>query len=131
MLSLAAKPHVLPTPIKSLLGFCDLIIDDVIIISDFKVFEGKNGLFIKNPSKKTNQKDEQGNDKYLDTVRFLDAKENEKDWHTPLQKEAYEVMITEFKKAMGKGSPTSESSTERTTDTKTPAGRPANPFWNG
>jgi DNA-binding cell septation regulator SpoVG len=111
----------------SLKAFVDLIIDDKLIIHDFKVMETKTGvLFVGPPSKKTSQTDADGNPKYLDTVRFVDAsveKTKENGYKTPWQQEVYDVILDEYRKAVG-GKTQSKTSA-------TPAKKPTtkNPLW--
>ena len=45
-------------------AFVDIIIDNEVIVKGFKLIEGKEGLFLGNPSEKSK------NEKYYDTVRF-------------------------------------------------------------
>lgn len=50
---------------SSLKAFVDLVFYGEIIVKGFKLVEGKQGLFLSNPS------DKGKDDKYFDTVRFL------------------------------------------------------------
>ncbi len=56
-----------------------LVIEGLIEIDGFKIYEGSKGLFVSVPSHKGTGKDEQGNqiEKYYDDVRFTDEKGEE------------------------------------------------------
>ena len=49
---------------KSLKAYVDICIDEAIIIKNFKVIEGENGLFVGKPSEKSKT-----DEKYYETVR--------------------------------------------------------------
>ena len=108
MLSYTVKATVLQDPKSSLLGFCDLIIADSIVIPGYKIWRKKDGdTFVAPPQiPAISGKDDQGhlipkmNDKgketYNDVLRYIDAKENEADKQTILQKEIAEEMLQAF-----------------------------------
>lgn len=57
--------HKIVDPKNAVLGFVDIIIEDVLVIKSLKVVEGKNGKFVSMPQN-------QGKDnKYYDQVRPL------------------------------------------------------------
>ncbi len=125
----------------ALVGYCDLVIDGKLQVKGFKVFKSKKDdeLFIGAPSQPGKKPDENGKTVYYETIRFLDEKENEKDWHTPFQREVYDAMLVEFKKAMeeGRGStPTAGGGTKGRAPVADANGGPAragrsNPLWKG
>jgi hypothetical protein len=110
-----------------MVGFCDLVIDDKIVIKGFKVFRNKKDdkLFVSAPSTAGKTPGEDGKILYYDNVRFLDEKENEKDWHTPFQKEVYEAMLADFETALSGGAAkTKESMKPKTGENTGPARAP-------
>ena len=57
------------TPMGKLVAMGDIIIDDIMRLTGFKVFDGTKGLFVSPPSHKGKDKD--GNEKYFDDILFL------------------------------------------------------------
>lgn len=120
-------PTVLEKPMGSgnaiLMGFCDLVIDGKLQVKGFKVFrsEKTDSLYVKSPSNPSKKIGDDGKPVWFDTVRFLDEKEKEDDWHTPFQKEVNEVMISAFEHAMKNSVPGSNRKGD------VPADKPATP----
>lgn len=54
-------------------GVASLVVDGLIEVEGFKIYEGSKGLFVSNPSHKGKGKDEQGNEieKYYDDVKAV------------------------------------------------------------
>jgi len=54
-------------------GVASVVVDGLIEVEGFKIYEGSKGLFVSNPSHKGKGKDEQGNEieKYYDDVRAV------------------------------------------------------------
>ena len=54
-------------------GVASLVVDGLLEIEGFKIYEGSKGLFVSNPSHKGKGKDEQGNEieKYYDDVKAV------------------------------------------------------------
>ncbi len=60
-------------------AIASLVLEGLIEVDGFKIYEGSKGLFVSVPSHKGTGKDEQGNqiEKYYDDVRFVDEKGEE------------------------------------------------------
>jgi DNA-binding cell septation regulator SpoVG len=54
-------------PQSKLLAFASVVVDDTMIVPNFKVFNGRNGIFAKVPQ-------ERNGDKYYDAIRWCDDK---------------------------------------------------------
>lgn len=63
------KVNVYPVEHETLRANVSINIDDVIVINDFKLVEGKNGLFLSSPSRAYKDGRET---KYKDVAYFLD-----------------------------------------------------------
>ena len=63
------KVNVYPVEHKTLKANVSINIDDVLVINDFKLVEGKNGMFISKPSREYKDGRET---KYRDVAYFLD-----------------------------------------------------------
>lgn len=97
-----------------MVAWASLVLDDLVEVKNFKIFNGSNGLFVSAPSKKSDKQDENGKDIYYNDVRFLGDKP-EGVWQTDFQKEVFAAMVDEFTKA--------EPADTRATAAKTQAGQ--------
>ena len=70
MFSYTVKVFTLKNPKSKLVGFASLLIDDVLQVEGFKIFDGKDGLFVKPPSHEGKNKD--GERAWFDDVKFVE-----------------------------------------------------------
>lgn len=82
---------------SSLKAFASITIEEVIEIKGFKVFDGRNGLFVSPPSTKATKPDEEGKFPYWPDVIFHEdtAEENRKG---PVQEEIEKAILSEYSK---------------------------------
>lgn len=114
-LSYTVKATPLSNPTGNLLGFCDLIIDDNILIPGFKVWKKKDGgMFVAPPSAPAisgNSPEghlipklkEDGKPDYKDQIRFVGPKDSDTARQTILQTEILEEMLSAFQAAQKGG----------------------------
>ena len=97
MFSYSLRVRKLANPIGNLQGFCDLVVDDALVIKDFKILQSKTGeLFAAAPSQASNKVDDQGQKQWFPTIYFIDAKESEDSKRTPVESEILAAMVKEF-----------------------------------
>lgn len=72
-------------------------IDDMIVINDFKIIEGKNGLFVSMPQRSYT---ENGTTKYRDIAYFLD-RDTREDFEDAVFKE-YDAYMKKGKRSNGR-----------------------------
>ena len=84
------KVNVYPVEHETLRANVSINIDDVIVINDFKLVEGKNGMFISSPSRAYKDGRET---KYKDVAYFLDQ---------DVKDELLEQILTEYAKRKAK-----------------------------
>jgi DNA-binding cell septation regulator SpoVG len=95
MFNFSVKVFKLERPIGKLVGFASITIEDVLFLDGFKVFDGKNGLFLAPPSREGKDKD--GNKAYYDQVKFLTFDDSpNKDGAEALKKEIEDAVVAEF-----------------------------------
>jgi len=70
MFSYTVRVFTLKNPKSKLVGFASLLIDDVIQVEGFKIFDGSQGLFVKPPSHEG--KNKEGERTYFDDVKFVE-----------------------------------------------------------
>jgi DNA-binding cell septation regulator SpoVG len=82
-------------------GVATLVVDNLIEVEGFKIYEGSKGLFVSLPSHKGKGKDEQGNEieKYYDDVRAIGDSGEE------LINEIKEEMLKAFSNLSGQSAP--------------------------
>lgn len=71
MFSYSVKVYPIKSPKTKLLGFASLIIEDIIQIDGFKIFQGPNDIFVKAPSHEGKSRD--GEREWYDDVKFLNG----------------------------------------------------------
>ena len=81
---------VIKNPKNSVVGMATIEVDRCLVLSNMKVIEGKNGLFVGMPSMKG--KDKEGKDGYRDVFYFMDKSKIDK---------LNEVIIAEYMKKCG------------------------------
>lgn len=87
--------NLIKNPTSKLVGFGTLIIENLVEVHGFKIFNGAKGLFVANPSTKSNKTDEDGKPIYYDDVRFLgDVPEGK--YRTAFQDEVYQAIIQKY-----------------------------------
>jgi len=87
--------RVLDNPPGKTVAFANLIIDEQVEVSGFKIINGSKGLFVAAPNHKGSKPDEEGNAIYYDDVRFLGDREEGK-FRTDLQNQIYQVMLDRY-----------------------------------
>jgi hypothetical protein len=91
------KLRKLQSPMGSLAGFCDLVIDDTLVIKDFKIFLSKAGEpFAKPPSQLSSKVDDNGQKVWWPTVYFIDPKEFEDAKQTTMEAEILNAIVKEY-----------------------------------
>jgi hypothetical protein len=100
MLNFKAKVHILKNSSNALVGFAKLIINDVIEIDGFKIFNGRNGIFVAAPSTQSSKPDINGKPQYFDSTRFLEDTP-EGVMQGPVQQTAYRAILEEYGKLVG------------------------------
>lgn len=128
MLNYSITVRPIPSPVNGLKAFVDVVIDDFMVIKDFKIFESSRGeLFVRPPSKPSKETDDNGTVKYIDTVNFIDGeKTKENGYKTPRQEEMFETILAEYNRLLGNGKGAQKSAAK--TDTAKPATK-KNPLW--
>ena len=71
MFSYSVKVYPIKSPKTKLIGFASLIIEDIIQIDGFKIFQGPNDIFVKAPSHEGKSRD--GEREWYDDVKFLNG----------------------------------------------------------
>ena len=97
-LSYTVKVNRIMNPGSKLVGFADLIINEVLEVKSFRIFDGANGLFVAPPAHKG--KDAQGAEKWYDDVIFLEEREEGRK-NGPLAEEIYAEMVRAFNESSG------------------------------
>lgn len=69
MFNYSVKVFKIQNPKSKLVGFASLLIEDVIQVDGFKIFDGSNGIFVKVPSHEGKNKD--GERAWYDDVKFI------------------------------------------------------------
>jgi DNA-binding cell septation regulator SpoVG len=77
-MKLTARVFVLKDSTSKMRAFGTLIIDEVIELGGFKIFEGAKGLFVAVPSTLSKKTTEDGKPIYDDNIRFLDIDDEKK-----------------------------------------------------
>lgn len=93
MLTYEVKVNKLQNPTGKLLGFAEVILDGWMVVKNFKIFQGSNGLFVGAPSHLG--KDKEGKDTYFPDVSFLEEK-NEDEKAGPRERELYNKILEAF-----------------------------------
>lgn len=63
----------LKNPKTKIVGFATLTFNNVLVVEDWKIIEGRNGLFVTGPSKKTNDNE----NPYRDIVKLITKESNQ------------------------------------------------------
>lgn len=126
MFSYNFKMRKLANPIGNLHGFCDLVVDDIMVVKGFKILQSKAGeFFAVAPSQVSDKVDEAGNKQWFPTTYFIDQKDSDDAKRTPVESEILTAIVKEF---VGTQTATSKPDTNsRPTATKT--AKKASP-WN-
>jgi DNA-binding cell septation regulator SpoVG len=69
MFNYSVKVFRIQNPKSKLVGFASLLIEDVIQVDGFKIFNGSNGIFVKVPSHEG--KNKEGERAWYDDVKFI------------------------------------------------------------
>ena len=69
MFNYSVKVFKIQNPKSKLVGFASLLIEDVIQVDGFKIFDGSNGIFVKVPSHEG--KNKEGERAWYDDVKFI------------------------------------------------------------
>ena len=132
MFSYTVKVFNLSNPRSKLVGFASLIIENVLQIEGFKIFDGTSGLFVKPPSHPGKNKD--GEDTWFDDGRFIqdgktiDFKDNDSAAGT-CRKEIYKSMIDEYLAKSSQSQGSSRSSAARSQSEVNQRGGRREPLW--
>jgi stage V sporulation protein G len=78
---------------NSLKAFATLIINDVIAIEGYKVFDGRNGLFVTPPSHKGIGKE--GTEKYFNDINYLEDRDDD-NRRGPVEEAISEAVLAEY-----------------------------------
>lgn len=120
-MKLTAKVFVLKDPKNKMRAFGTLIIDELIELDGFKIFEGPKGLFVAPPSTISQKTGDDGKPIYYDNIRFLDMDEEKR---SAAKDEISEVILEAYKAQLSTNT-RATTATSRTND-PTPTGkRPA------
>ncbi len=103
MFSYSVRVNKIQNPKNKLLGFADIIIDDVMVVKGFKIFEGPRGAFVKPPAHKG--QDKEGGEAWFDDILFTEEKEGDQK-QGPVQLEIYQEILNEWAGAKQKPVPT-------------------------
>lgn len=95
-LSFSAKVRTITTS-NSMKAFATLIINDTISIEGYKVFDGKNGLFVAPPSHKGT--DKEGVEKYFNDVQYLEERD-EDTRRGPVEEAVSAAILAEYKRTV-------------------------------
>lgn len=77
-MKLTAKVFVLKDSTSKMRAFGTIVIDELIELDGFKVFEGAKGLFVAVPSTLSKKTGEDGKPIYYDNIKFTDVDEEGK-----------------------------------------------------
>lgn len=69
MFNYSVKVFKIQNPKSKLVGFASLLIEDVLQVDGFKIFDGSNGIFVKVPSHEG--KNKEGERAWYDDVKFI------------------------------------------------------------
>lgn len=69
MFNYSVKVFKIQNPKSKLVGFASLLIEDVLQVDGFKIFDGTNGIFVKVPSHEG--KNKEGERAWYDDVKFI------------------------------------------------------------
>ena len=121
--SYSVEVFTFSSPIGKMVARGTLIIDDIIKINGFTIFDGSNGLFVTPPQHKGKDKD--GNEKWYADVIFLDEKIEEGKPRTVAEKEIYDSFIKAYQEKLtsnsrAKTATANTNSTSSTTTTNRP-----------
>lgn len=127
-LSFSVEVFPIQNPQSKLVAFASLIIDDTVEVKNFRIVDGRNGLFVSDPQTKSNKQDENGKDIWYPDVKFLGDKVD--DYSTAFQKEVYEAMLNAYRQKTA-GS-TRNAATEAQAASQSPVNsksQGSNPLW--
>lgn len=105
MFEYTARVHVLNGN-SNVKAMATLYINGLIELRSFKVVQGRNGLFVSAPSRKSNKTKDDGSPMYFDEIRFIEERA-EGAFSGPEQQRAFNVILEEFHKQVGGGANTS------------------------
>ena len=71
MFNYSVRVFPIKSPKSKLVGFASLLIEDVLQVDGFKIFDGTNGIFVKAPSHEG--KNKEGERAWYDDVKFIAA----------------------------------------------------------
>jgi len=107
MFSYKIRVRVIQNPRSSLVGFASITLDDVIEFDNFKIINGRNGLFVGVPNHKGSiMEDGVKVEKYFDDVRFTEEGQEFAD-------EFKQAIITAYKDASGSSQNQSPGATSK------------------
>jgi DNA-binding cell septation regulator SpoVG len=116
MFNYSVYVNVLPNPKGNLRAFADLIIEDVMVVSGFKVIESASGeLFVGAPSEQYTKKD--GTKDWIDKIRFREELE-EGERRGPIQTRIYQSILEKYEE-YAKGGPRKAAPAARNDETPT------------
>jgi DNA-binding cell septation regulator SpoVG len=92
-------------------AFASIVIEGVMEVKGFKVFEGANGLFVSAPSRE-GKPDADGKKQYYPDVVFLDTPEEGKR-KTPFEQELEQAIIAKYKEVTAGGGRQNAASAQR------------------
>lgn len=126
MFNYSVKVFRIQNPKSKLVGFASLLIEDVIQVDGFKIFNGTNGIFVKVPSHEG--KNKEGERAWYDDVKFIaeDGKPvdfKDKESTAALCRDEIFKSIVEAYNANGGNASTSNSNNSTTTTTRSDAAR--------
>jgi DNA-binding cell septation regulator SpoVG len=125
--NLKVEVNLVKNPATSLIAMASVIVDGAMKIGGFKVFNGRNGLFVGVPSHKGKDK-EDGSPNWQDDVIFLDEKAAETDRQTPTQKQVCDAVLNEYKRiSSGTGTRGGAAAAQNGNAPRSTGQRPANP----
>ena len=102
-MNITATVFPLKEAMGSLVGFAKVIIDDVLVIDSWKIYNGQKGLWVATPSRDTGKKKDDGSAQYEDYVKFLDVNpeaEGEAKY-SQLKKEIQAIVLKAWGEATG------------------------------
>jgi DNA-binding cell septation regulator SpoVG len=111
---------------NSLKAFATLIINDVIAIEGYKIFDGRNGVFVTPPSHKG--VDKEGAEKYFNDVNYLEDKGDD-NRRGPVEEAISAAILEEYKRGIGAKRPsnTSAGGSAQASRSNPSGGRPSAP----
>lgn len=122
-LTFSAKVRTI-TSSSSLKAFATLIIDDVIAIEGYKIFDGRNGLFVTPPSHKGIDKD--GAEKYYNDVNYLEERD-EDNRRGPVETAVSDAILAEYKRSTSPKTTSTRPGTAQAGRQNPTGGRPTTP----